>query len=295
MDIYIIVDGVAHSLTDASTCILASQDGVGMAPLHRISQRGPQQHGDSDVGYRLDPRIVQLALEIHGSTQADQYAKRSRLLSWFRPRGRTLALRWVLPDGSLRQLDCHYVSDMSLATQAGGGFRQRVGLTLRAPDPTFYDPVAVALTFSVYASAGGEFAVPTSVPTAVGGTIINQDMALTYAGSVVAYPHLIRITGPLNNPALENKSTGEKLDFTGTEIAAGDHYDIDLRYGYKTIFDALGVNRIAALTTDSDLATWHLAPAGEVVDGINALRIAATLAGAGAKVELTYYNRYIGF
>ena len=32
----------------------------GMAPLHRITQRGPFQNGDTDVDFRLDPRIINL-------------------------------------------------------------------------------------------------------------------------------------------------------------------------------------------------------------------------------------------
>jgi hypothetical protein len=292
METYVIADGQAHSLTDHETCWLVSDDGLGMAPNHRLRQRGPQQHGETDVGYRLDPRVVQLVLELAGTSPADKYAKRERLLAWFRPRAWPIALRWVLPDGSLRQLDCHYVGDMSLGTKVGDGVYQRVGISVNAPDPTFYDPLPVMVSASTVVPG---MAVPAAVPTAIATGAIDVTETVVYAGTVRADPYLIRITGPISGPVIENLTTGEKLDLSGTTIAGGDYYELDLRYGQKTVKDAAGVNRIANLTTDSDLATFHLAADDEVAGGINSLRIYGTGCDAATRVDLAYYTRYVGF
>jgi hypothetical protein len=56
----------------------------------------------------------------------------------------------------------------------------------------------------------------------------------------------------------QGKNYSLKLDFAGTTIAAGDWYEIDLRYGVKTIKDSNGVNKISALSANSNLATFRL-------------------------------------
>jgi hypothetical protein len=262
--------------------------------MHRISERGPMQHGNSDVGFRLDPRTVKLVLGVDPTTLGDQYTRRATLLSLFGPRTAAIPVRWTLPDGSYRQLDCHYLGDMRFETRAGEGYLLKVAVTLGANDPSFYDPTGAALTFALGGGAG-TFAVPTPVPTDVGASTIDQSTALTYAGSWLCYPHLVRITGPITDAVVTNSTTGDKLDFTGTTIAAGDHYDIDCRYGRKTVVDAAGANQIATLTTDSDLATWHISADPDVAPGgINSIRVTGSAASTATKVEISYYNRYLG-
>ena len=86
---------------------------------------------------------------------------------------------------------------------------------------------------------------------------IDQTAVRTYEGSWDEFP-TVRITGPATNAVLENVTSGDKLDFTGTAISAGTSYVLDLRYGYKTVTQDDGTNRIDKLTNDSDLATWRL-------------------------------------
>ncbi len=93
---------------------------------------------------------------------------------------------------------------------------------------------------------------------------------------------------------LENETTGEKLDFTGTTVAAGHYYDIDCRYGRKSVKDEAGTNEIADLTSDSDLATFHLAAEPEAGGGVNSLRLTGSAVTTATKVELTYDTRYLG-
>lgn len=78
---------------------------------------------------------------------------------------------------------------------------------------------------------------------------------------------MITVDGPINDLVITNNATGEKLDFTGDSVAVGKQRIIDLRYGNKTVVDELGADCIALLTTDSDLATWHLAPHPDALFG----------------------------
>ena len=84
------------------------------------------------------------------------------------------------------------------------------------------------------------------------------------------------------------------MDFTDTTIATGHYYDIDCRYGYKTVLLDGTTNKIADLTAASDLATFHLAADPEVVGGANNINVTGSAIDANTKVTVTYTRRYIG-
>jgi hypothetical protein len=181
---------------------------------------------------------------------------------------------------------------MAFGTSERQGLAHRAVIALCAPDPVWYDPTQVAQVFAL-GGGGGAFAVPLAVPVAVGASTIDQTTMVPYAGSWRSEP-IIRIVGPITNAVITNLSTDEKLDFTGTTISAGDYYEIDTRFGYKTVKDAAGANKISKLTTDSDLATFHLAPDPEVADGENSINVAGSSANAATAVTVYWYSRFIG-
>ena len=84
------------------------------------------------------------------------------------------------------------------------------------------------------------------------------------------------------------------LDFTGTTISAGSYYDIDTRYGYKTVYSESGVNKISTLLDTSDLATFALQPDPDAADGINVISVTGTGTNADTRVDLTFFDWYVG-
>ncbi len=116
---------------------------------------------------------------------------------------------------------------------------------------------------------------------------------ITYNGTWLTYPKII-ITGPINDLIITNLDTGEKLEFD-YNIPSGRVVTIDLSYGVKTIEDDLGTNLLGALTPDSDLATFHIAPDPEVPGGLNHISFAGSGESAGVtQTEIQFYTRYIG-
>ncbi len=116
---------------------------------------------------------------------------------------------------------------------------------------------------------------------------------IPYIGTWPTLPKII-ITGPLNNAVITNTETGEKLELD-YNIPSGRIVTIDLAYGVKTIKDDLGTNLIGTLSSDSDLATFHIAPDPEVLDGVNHISIVGTGESIGTtQVEIQFYTRYIG-
>ena len=287
----VIIGGVEYDLSTLYD--YAGHDGLGMAPVHRLTERGPQQHGESDWGFRLDPRIFRLYFGLDGAGISDLYTQRDAILRLFRPDDDALKVKWYLDNGDTRQIDAHYVSDFGLPTSQKQGYYQSTAVTLEAPDPTFYDPVEGSVTFAL---GGGSdaFDIPLAIPWAIGVSVIDQTRTIDYPGSWWGFP-IIKIVGPITDATITNDTTGEELAFTGTTIDAGDYYEIDTRYGYKTVVDSNGDNKIADLTEPNDLVTFHLAPAiGSNATRANDITVTGTTVTAATEVYFRYKVRYIG-
>jgi len=269
-----------------------AHDNLGLAPLRYFLQRGPMQHGATDAGYRLDPRVFSLVAVLRGSGRSDLYAKRHALQTYLSPGGST-ALLFTLDNGDKRQINCRAI-DVPLPHDARQEYdAQVIALRFVAPEPTFYDPTGATAVFGL--SGGGTGTpVPLLIPWTVGASTLDQEKSIQYAGNFMALPWRIRFAGPIASPKIENQSTNEKLDFTGYAIGAGHYYDIDCRYGYKAVVDDLGNNKISELSSDSDLATFHLGPHPEIDEGRNSLRVTGTSVNEDTEVYVYYYNRYLG-
>jgi len=280
------------SLSDGNPFWLAGYVGLGMAPLHVITSRGPEQHGETRVDFRLDPRAFSLVLGMAPDTASDLQTYKDQLTAFLTPWGDGLLLEWLLANGATRRITCMRCGDGDMSSADKQGFMQRAAVEFHAGDPTFYDPVAGAQTFDLGGAADG-FAVPTAVPTAIGASTIDQTHLVTYPGSAPSSP-VVRIVGPITNPIITNVTTGKVLSFTGYTVAAADWYDTDTRYGQQTVVDAAGASQIAKLTDASDLGTFALAPWPVAAGGVNAIRVTGSAITAATQVIVTWWNRYLG-
>ena len=285
-----IVGGATYSLSDGEPRFRLEEDGLGMAAAHRITERGPLQHGDTDLGFRLDPRFVSLVFGVSAPTESDLYDYRRALLRIFKPRQSAIALRYTLSNGDVRQLDTHYFRDLAFPSRDRKGFYQRVAVTLRAADPLFYDPTQQSTSYGL-GGGGGSGAVPTAVPTAVGASVIDQSQSIFYLGDFLEYPVII-VNGPIVDCIITNETTVEVLDFTCYTLTTG--MVIDTRYGYKTITKTDGTNLIDKLTDASDLATFHLEADDEAPGGENLINVAGSGVDANTQIIIQWYARYTG-
>jgi hypothetical protein len=258
--------------------------GFGMAPMHRITQRGPMQQGDSDVDFRLDPRILQLPLFVNATSIDEYYTARGRLLSVFSPSNVTGRIT-VTTSAFVRTIDVKVLGGMSFDTDPKVGYGLRAVIQLRADDPTWYDaePHTIAATSGI---AGTPTAYPVIYPRTYGTANINATTTYTYDGTWLAYP-VITALGPITGLVITNNTTAQVITTTGS-IAAGRTYTYDLRYGRKTVYDDLGNNQIATVAASSNLATWA------IVVGTNSISITASSSAAPAEVDITYNTRFVG-
>lgn len=142
-------------------------------------------------------------------------------------------------------------------------------------------PETRTVVFLLGGAADG-FTVPTPVPTPIGASSAACAQVVTYEGSAPSRP-IIRVTGPITDIVIRNETTGEKLDFQGTAIAAGDTWLIDMHLATPVVVDGQGVDRSGALTADSSLMTFRLVP------GDNAFYIAGSGIDERTGVTMEYW------
>ena len=299
---YISPDGVEypfHTPHNLGRWVI-SQTGWGTPPIQYITQRGPFQHGVTVKDFFLQPRVIQLLIRQAFCDRDAWWDGRAALLNEIRPNRQTIStavvpgrLQRCLPDGTLRAIEV-FISD-------GPRFEQRVVNTwdewafqevLRfiAHDPVIFDPTRNDVNFAI--GLDSELVFPITFPIEFGVGEIDDTLSINYVGTWESLP-IIVITGPIEQPQIDNLTTGEKLEFS-IDIDPAQVVTIDLSYGSKTVLDQDGNNLIGGLTADSDLATFHIAPDPEAPLGVNQMRLQGTHGTGTTDIEIRYFDRYFG-
>lgn len=264
--------------------------GFGLAPLHRITQRGTFQQGDFDTDFRLDPRVLSLPLLVMASDLSDHYQKRDAILKIFSPSNSAATLT-ITAGALVRSITVVTLGGLTFDHVPGAGYDIRFIVQLRAADPTWYDPTGSTVSTSS-AIAGTPTPYPKPYPVPYGVSALSGSTQISYSGSWLTYP-IITATGPITGLLITNQSTGAIISVPGT-IPAGRTWTFNLLYGYKTVTDDLGINQIAAITAASDLATFAILPAPGVLDGVNIITVTGTGTTGASATNLFYFNRYVG-
>lgn len=277
-----------------------SETGMGMPPISYQVARGPFQHGETVVDYRLEPRIIQLEHRRNGCSRSEYWANRSDLINLLRPNRQTAGyfdlgtLRKRYDNGTIRDIDCLIEQGPIFApSQPNQWDEWAFQETLRfvCPDPTFYDPETNYVSWTL--SQQDHLVFPITFPIQFGTNIIDNNETVNYVGTWLAYPNIV-ITGPIVGFTITNETTGEfiRLNYT---ISPGEQVTIGLSFANKTIENGSGDNLIGYVSTDSDLATFHIAPDPEAPDGTNVFNVTGggSIVGTTA-VTLSWCDRYIG-
>jgi len=326
MKVFALIAGTTYDLTNLDGYTLLEYSGLGIANVRRLSQRGPFQHGDSDLGFRQDPRLIGLTWGVWGRGDrrlADLESLRVQLYGIFRPRDDDdVQLRFYMPGGRVRAADVNLLGAFEAGTAAYEGYAaQRIAGAFRAADQRLYDPTQQTLTFSLLSTMTGwdieeigqttadgwdieEIGQTTADGWNIGESVFNQTQTILYAGGSltadIEYP-IIRINGPISSAVVNNQTTGEKIDLSdggGLELLLGEYVDIDLTA--KTLLDNNDVSVDQYLTGDSDLATFHLSynteklADGSRSDGNNVIQVTGAGSTLSTSVTITWYARYIG-
>lgn len=151
-------------------------------------------------------------------------------------------------------------------------------LDLWAPDFPLYSQNSASA--QLYRASGGGFILPVIFPivtTAQSGGTVN----ITNNGTADSYP-TIYLNGPLNNPIIQNNTTGKYIKLNLT-IATGEQVTIDMKN--RTV--KLGSSSIIA-NMDSESLFWVLLP------GLNIISLTTSSTSDTGDAQITYRDAYLG-
>lgn len=296
MQVFLQTPDIEYELTDGLPFTIIQLDGISNAKAIPATERGPLQHGDTMLDYRLEPRMIIIKLQAHPSTSYSYRAIRNLLTNIFNPYNGDMPFT-VLFNGNeigaletvqARAITARAIGEPNIISSLVQTAHLTAVVTLRASDPIWYDP-SINLINIRGVIINNETRIPTTIPTFIEVGSSNNFMPINYTGTWPEYP-VIRLDGPLGGPIITNLTTGKKIDLSGAVVPDGRVYIVDLRYGAKRIYDEADpiTNLTYLATADSDLATFALVP------GTNDLRVTAGLVTSGSDIFLNYYNRFVG-
>jgi hypothetical protein len=135
--------------------------------------------------------------------------------------------------------------------------------------------------------------IPTAIPTPIGTSALGDMVTVQMRGQFDDHP-IIYIKGPISAPQIKNLATNKLLKFPNLTLGANELIEINCRYGYKTVTDQAGVNRIADLSGDSHLSTFAFAAHPTVQYGFNDIQVLGTGAAQGTEIIFQYRHKYLG-
>lgn len=154
MDFEITVGDTTYNLNDGAPFRFSSFTDVSSSEVVRLSRRSSTADSIIDLGYRLTPRTMQLALHFYASTAAILDTYRDTLAEIFKPTtDYPLQLRVERDDGTARTLNCHTVGEVVIDLEPGqyASKLHRATITLRSAFPAY--KAASSTTASLSGSA----------------------------------------------------------------------------------------------------------------------------------------------
>jgi hypothetical protein len=317
---YVAPDGEVFRFNSGTKFVL-TEEGLGMPNIQYITQKGPFQHGESILGYALEPRIIQMLVRQNGCSRADYWANRRAILTMLRPNHHALnsfgpgILRKIFGDGSVREIKVHVAEGPSFSARSLDKWDEwswQEAIRFVAPDPTFYDPTLKTSTASLDTTNHLTFRNAITGPTAPGlifynnqygdtnrqmlfeSGLIDTNITCTNGGDWPVFPE-ITINGPVNGVVVNNMTTGELIRIN-CNLPVGQVIKVSLEYGSKLVYiQSTGESIIGMVSADSDLSTFHLEPAPGATGGVNTINIFGGQATVGVtSISITWYNRFIG-
>ncbi|AFH60615.1 phage tail family protein [Paenibacillus caseinilyticus] len=259
---------------------LTKLEGVAAVRTTVQLNKSPFQDGQTYLGNTLDVREI----TIEGSIVPGAVTLEERRRTLMRVLNPKLGLGIVRYEDAGGAKEIRAIAEESpVFPDKQHGVYQKFLISFLCPDPAFYDPRIQKVNL---ASFTGGISFPFSFPISFGR--VGQFITLNNRGDLDA-PVLITFLGPLKNPVLENKTTGQMIKLV-QEIPEGHRLEINTAFGQKT------VTKIAEDGTRSNAFHW-VAPESEfwgLVPGENEISYQATEESKFGAVTLEYQPRYLG-
>lgn len=275
--------------TGLPTVLLEGQHGVtvdtldlGFPVIRAVTEPRPDADGDLDTTAYLGPRTVTITGVVDAALGFTRQEIFDFLFAFCRPDLRpTLQYRLendteerfitLRADQGSWPINWPGTTGFTLSFRAPYGIQEKVLPELASVDAT--EPVEAGRVYDLTFDR----TYPASSPIGV--------VTMTNEGNAYAYPRLL-LYGPVEGPAIENQTTGKRLEFPGLIIAGGDFLEIDTRE--KTI----RLNGLAAQSRysylDFDVSEWWT-----VRPGANDIRYYPTVFSSPARADISFHSAWI--
>lgn len=221
----------------------AIEDITGLTALKvkDTTTQGYRQDGDTLEYSQLEPQDIEIKFWIDAMTESRYLEIRDQFNRVFRPKSKGTL---YYTDGKQDVIvNCHVVTSPDMPEN--GVYQVKDGIVeLQANDPKLYDREEHMIELT---SWEGGFTLPTSLSFAcrhrgAGIVMVDNDGHLDI-------PMRIEFSGPATNPKVQNLTTGEEIEISGS-LLTGEQIVITTDYHKKT------VTKIASDGTETNGETW---------------------------------------
>lgn len=264
--------------TYASGYLFKQLSGFGF-PEIRIDVKDRGNYDGAKLGnYNYGRRIMSIDGEIIGSDADDYETKRQALERAVRI-GNGLSTMEIETRGGLSlQADVILNALIDVPYKAGNVVRGDFRMEFVAPYPFIVGQTENTDELSVYSGGGGT--LPATLPFSLGVGGSGAEVIVN-AGNGKAYP-TFKIYGAISNPAISNDDTGESLSIAYTLSTSTDYIEVDI-FNRTVLLN--GVTNILQYVSGD----WLTLEAGN-----NTIKLTASSNSAGAKLEITWRDHYLG-
>lgn len=263
-----------------SPLVIESLTGIGEVDADIQSQTAPYQDGDQYIDTRLQPRFIALEGTISKSKLTEIKDYRQLILRTCNPKFGMGKITLEL-DGDIKEIDA-VLDGGPVFPERGQNVFQKFSITWKCPNPYWKNLKQVSQPLKAYI---GTFTLPFTLPFELG---ISESRTVLYNEGNVSTPIRIDIQGPVTNPQIINRTTGEWLRINRS-IAADELLHIDTTPGQKKVeihrndqvYSAFGY-----LDHDSEWITLDL--------GYNEIEHIADAGDNTSLVSITWNSYFIG-
>lgn len=247
--------------TDKSQYILEDWSGFGYPTNNIKSVKSPYQIGNTIIGQVMDPREIIINFKVITDNKELLFQQKREVIRAFNPLKGAGKLTYVDQNGNTFQINV--VPEQSPNFLDKETTYQKARLKLLAPDPRWYNPVEKEVT-------------------------LNQTNNLHNIGDTHT-PIILRLNGPMSDPLIINKSTGNKIELNHS-ITSGEKVIINTKFGSKSIYyyDSLDRKRKALSLLSFDSQLFGL------TTGSNVIEFRANNMDYQSKAVISYKERYLG-
>ncbi|SDM14606.1 phage distal tail protein [Sediminibacillus halophilus] len=264
-----------------SPLVIESLTGIGEVDAEVQGQKSPYQDGDTYIDSLLQARYIDLHGKITKTKLSEIKQLRKEIIRVCNPK---LGLGKIVLelDGDVKEIEGVLESVPTFPEKRQNPFQEFL-VSWKCPDPYWKDPQEVSRALKAYE---GKFTFPFNFPVEFG---IEGDSTSIYNEGDVETPVQINIQGPVSNPMVKNRTTGDYIRIWRT-LSADEVLHIDTNQQNKRVEIYLNGSVIQKAWGYLD----DYSELFKLIPGQNKISYVADSSTDNAIASIAWKNRYVG-